>query len=92
VAVQLDLDDGVVARAGIALTAVGATNLAAVAAEERLAGAEPADAVLDEAARLAADAAEPFDDVRGSAEYKREMVRVFVRRGLSRALEMARAD
>jgi aerobic carbon-monoxide dehydrogenase medium subunit len=90
-AVQLEVDDGRVARAGIALTAVGATNLRASAAEEALAGAAPSDEVFDEAARLAAEIADPYDDVRGSAEYKREVARVFVRRGLARALEIARS-
>jgi carbon-monoxide dehydrogenase medium subunit len=89
-AVQLELEDGHVARAGIALTSVGSVNIAAVEAEEALRGAEPSDAALDDAARLAARAADPSTDVRGSADYKREVVRVFVRRGLARALEIAR--
>jgi carbon-monoxide dehydrogenase medium subunit len=89
-AVQLELDDGHVAQAGIALTSVGSINIAAVGAEDALRGAEPTDAALDEAARLAAQAADPSTDVRGSADYKREVVRVFVRRGLARALEIAR--
>ena len=37
------------------------------------------------------DAAEPTSDVRGSAEYKRDIVRVFVKRGLDRALAIARS-
>jgi aerobic carbon-monoxide dehydrogenase medium subunit len=69
---------------------VGATNLRASAAEEALAGAAPNDEAFDEAARLAAEIADPYDDVRGSAEYKREVARVFVRRGLAQALEIAR--
>ncbi|HXF57600.1 MAG TPA: xanthine dehydrogenase family protein subunit M [Actinomycetota bacterium] len=90
VAVQLTLDDGKVGRAGIALTAVGPTNLWAVEAEQALAGAEPTEEAFAEAARLAARAAEPTTDVRGSAEYKRHMVEVYTRRGLARALELAR--
>ena len=49
-----------------------------------------ADEVIAEAARLAARAAEPRDDVRGSAAYKRDVVRVFVQRGLKTALMRAR--
>jgi aerobic carbon-monoxide dehydrogenase medium subunit len=89
-AVQLEMANGGIGRAGIALTAVGATNLRASAAEEALAGAAPSDEAFDEAARLAAEIADPYDDVRGSAQYKREVARVFVRRGLAQALEIAR--
>lgn len=91
VAVQLELDGGKISRAGIALTAVGPQNLKAAAAESALTGAEPTAEAFDEAARLAADVAQPASDVRGSAEYKREVVRIYVRRGLDRALEIARA-
>jgi aerobic carbon-monoxide dehydrogenase medium subunit len=88
-AVALELDDGSIRRAGIGLTAVAPQNLHAKAAEEALAGAAPDDEAFDEAARLAAEAAEPISDLRGSAEYKRETARVFVRRGLGTAHEMA---
>jgi len=50
---------------------------------------EPTPEAFDEAARLAADAADPIDDVRGSAAYKRAVVSAYVRRGLDRALELA---
>jgi carbon-monoxide dehydrogenase medium subunit len=89
-AVQVEMRNGHIGRAGIALTAVGATNVACRAAEAALAGAEPGDDALEEAARLAAEAAEPWDDIRGSAAYKRQVARVFVRRGLARAVEIAR--
>jgi carbon-monoxide dehydrogenase medium subunit len=90
VAVQVELDDGRIGRAGIGLTAVGPTNLKATAAEQALAGSEPTADAIAEAARLAAQASEPRSDVRGSAEYKRDVVRVFVQRGLQRALDRAR--
>ena len=85
VAVQLSLDDGRVRRAGIGLTAVAPINLRAVAAEEALTGAELGDEAIREAGRLAAEAAEPHSDLRGSAEYKRNVIRVFVERGLRTA-------
>jgi aerobic carbon-monoxide dehydrogenase medium subunit len=87
VAVHLSMADGRVGRAGIALTAVGPTNLRATAAEEVLAGAELSDEVIAEAARLAAEAAQPHSDARGSADYKRTVVRVFTERGLRKAAE-----
>jgi aerobic carbon-monoxide dehydrogenase medium subunit len=91
VAVQISLANGTVDRAGIGLAAVGPTNLKATAAEESLAGAGLTDDAIAEAARLAAEAAQPHDDVRGSAEYKRNVVRVFTERGLRTAAEAARA-
>jgi carbon-monoxide dehydrogenase medium subunit len=90
VAVHLAMDDTKVARAGIALTAVGPTNLRATAAEEALVGAEPTDEAIAEAARLAAEAAQPHSDTRGSADYKRTVVRVFTERGLRAAREGVR--
>jgi carbon-monoxide dehydrogenase medium subunit len=91
-AVHLVLSNGTVATAGIALTAVGPRNIRATDAEAVLAGSDPTSELLDEAADLASRAAQPADDVRGTAEYKRNVVRVFVRRGLDRALELARAS
>ncbi|MGH3052139.1 MAG: FAD binding domain-containing protein [Gaiellaceae bacterium] len=87
VAAHVSFDNGKVGRAGIALTGVGPRNLRANAAEEALAGAELNDESIAEAARLAADAAEPHDDVRGSAEYKRNVVRVFTERALRKIAE-----
>ena len=90
-AVFLSFDDGKMGRAGIGLTSVGLTNVAATAAEEALAGNAPSEELFAEAARLAAEASSPSSDVRGSEKYKRHIVDVFVRRGLARAAEMAAA-
>ena len=92
VAVQLELSNGTVGRAGIALTAVGSRNIEATDAEASLAGSEPTEEAFTEAGRLAAAAADPITDVRGSAEYKRHVVEVFVRRGLARSLALARGE
>jgi len=91
VAVQLALDDGRIASAGIGLTSVGPRNVKATDAEASLQGPEPTDAAFAEAGRLAARAADPASDLRGSADYKRHVVQVFVQRGLARALEIAQA-
>jgi aerobic carbon-monoxide dehydrogenase medium subunit len=89
VAVAVDMSDSIVARAGIALTGVGPSNIKAVEAEGVLAGSElDADAV-EEAARLAAEAARPRTDHRGSADYKRHVVRTFVVRALESAVPIA---
>ena len=90
-ALHLSLSDGTIERAGIGLTAVGSKNLQPTDAEASLAGAEPTEAAFAEAGRLAAEASSPVTDVRGSAEYKRHIVDVYVRRGLATALEKARA-
>jgi carbon-monoxide dehydrogenase medium subunit len=89
VAVHLALDNGTVGRAGIALTGVGPSNLKATAAEESLAGAQLTDETISKAAQLAAEAAQPRTDNRGSADYKRDVVRVFTERGLRKAAAAA---
>jgi carbon-monoxide dehydrogenase medium subunit len=89
VAVHVSFSNGGVGQAGIALTGVGPTNVRAEAAEQALAGHALDDEAIDEAARLAGDAAQPFADVRGSEAYKRNAVRVLVGRGLRKAAEVA---
>ncbi len=90
VAVQVELNGGKVAKAGIGLASVGPSNIKANAAEKAIEGHEPTDSLIAEAARLASEAAEPKSDVRGSAEYKKDVVRVFVQRGLKTAIARAR--
>ena len=90
VAVHLVMDDGKVGSAGIGLTAVGPQNLKAEKAEASLKGARLDDAAIKQAAALAAEAADPKADHRGSVEYKRNVVRVFTERGLKRARDRAR--
>jgi carbon-monoxide dehydrogenase medium subunit len=92
VAVHLSFENGTVDRAGIALTAVAPHNVRASAAEEALAGSELDDEAIATAARLAAEAADPRDDIRGSADYKRSVVRVFTERGLRQAAGAARRE
>jgi carbon-monoxide dehydrogenase medium subunit len=82
-------DDGRIAAAGIGLCAVGAHSIKATEAEAALIGQTPSDELIAEAARLAAAASEPKADIRGSAEYKRDVARVFVQRGLHTAVNSA---
>jgi len=84
VAVALETSGGTVSRAGIALTGVGGSTIAAAAAAAALAGKALTAETIEQAAGLAAQAAQPRTDHRGSAEYKRHMVRTFVVRLLSR--------
>src|SRR3954452_1124280 len=93
VATHLTLDEsGRIAAAGVALTAVGPTNIKAIDAEQAILGATPDADAFRAAGRLAAAAADPRDDVRGSAEYKRHVVDVFVQRGLATAAQIATAS
>src|SRR5690348_14562018 len=83
VAVAVETSGGTVARAGIALTGVGGSTIACTEAAGALTGQPLTPEVIEAAADLAAQAARPRTDHRGSAEYKRHMVRTFVIRLLS---------
>jgi carbon-monoxide dehydrogenase medium subunit len=85
VAVAIETSAEKVTRAGIALTGVGGSTINAAAAAESLVGQPLTAESIGQAADLAAQAARPRTDHRGSAEYKRHMVRTFVVRLLSRA-------
>jgi aerobic carbon-monoxide dehydrogenase medium subunit len=90
VAAQVTLAaDGTCAAVGIALTNVGLTPIKAEKAEAALKGKRPDEAVIKQAAQLAADAARPEADLRGSVEYKKDMVRVLTARALRKAIERA---
>ena len=80
VAVAIETSADTVVRAGIALTGVGGSTIGATEAAAALTGKPLTAESIAEAAELAAAAAQPKTDHRGSAEYKRHMVSVFVRR------------
>ena len=82
VAVVLGLKEGRVSAAAIALGAVAPTIIRAFAAEKHLVGKILDDRAIDGASTRARDAARPIDDLRGSAAYRREMVRVSTARAL----------
>jgi len=82
VAVILDLESDSVRSASITLGAVAPTIIHAPDAETYLIGKQLTDEVIEEAARLTMQASKPIDDIRGSAAYRREMVRVCTLRGL----------
>ncbi|MGH7311382.1 MAG: FAD binding domain-containing protein, partial [Candidatus Rokuibacteriota bacterium] len=90
VAVQLALDgSGACERVGIGLTSVGLTSLKAERAEQVLRGKRLDEASIAAAARLAAEQSQPSADLRGSVEYKRDLVRVLTARALRKAAERA---
>ncbi len=91
VAAQLTVGkDDVCERAGIGLTNVGLTPVKARRAEEALRGKKIDGESIKRAAQLAAQGSEPTADLRGSQEYKRDLVRVLAIRALDRALERSR--
>jgi len=90
VAVQLSLaEDGTLSYVGIGLTNVAQVPLFAARSCAHLQGQRPTPERIDGAARMAAEDCNPRSDLRGSAEYKRAMVRELTRRAFLRALERA---
>jgi carbon-monoxide dehydrogenase medium subunit len=90
VAVQITLDaGGACEQIGIGLTNVGSVPIKAAKAEAALKGKRPDEATIKQAAQLAAEAAQPSEDLRGSVEYKKDLVRVLTGRALRRAIERA---
>ena len=87
VAVSVDLVGGRVARAGIGLTGVGSSTIEAKEAADALVGGALDEAGITRAADLAAAAAQPNSDHRGSADYKRHIVHTFVTRILTRVVD-----
>jgi carbon-monoxide dehydrogenase medium subunit len=89
VAVAVETTGETVTRAGIALTGVGGATIEAVEAGHALVGGPLTEESVEHAAELAAEAARPKSDHRGTAEFKRHMVRTFVVRALGRTRERA---
>ncbi|MGH3623103.1 MAG: FAD binding domain-containing protein [Sciscionella sp.] len=85
VAIAIESSGGSVTRAGIALTGVGPRTIGATEAEQALVGSRLDSSTVQRAARLAAEAAQPNSDHRGSAAYKRHLVETFVNRALGGA-------
>ena len=91
VASQVTLSNGVCSRARIALAAVAPVPVRATAAEQALEGQPLTAQAIARAADLAVEAARPISDQRGSADFRRHLVRVLTRRTLTIALERATA-
>jgi xanthine dehydrogenase iron-sulfur cluster and FAD-binding subunit A len=83
VAVIVRLDGETVREVIITQGSVAPTIITSPEAEGFLAGKTLSDDTIKRAAELAMQAAQPIDDVRGSAAYRKEMIRVLVRRALA---------
>lgn len=86
VAVWYRLEQQTIAEARIAISAATERPIRAGAAESVLTGAPAESKSFMRAADAAAEEVQTLADIRGSASYKREMVRVYVRRALEAAL------
>ena len=87
VALTLRTKDGTCEDVRIGLNSVAPTIVHAKQAERALLGKAINDAALRNMGEVAATEVDPMDDNRGSADYKREMVKVLMRRAAQEALE-----
>jgi aerobic carbon-monoxide dehydrogenase medium subunit len=86
VAVSFEADGKMIRAPRVVVSAATEKAIRLKGAEEVLTGSEIDDAVLCRAGDTAADEAETVSDVRGSASYKRELLRVYVRRAVRQAI------
>jgi carbon-monoxide dehydrogenase medium subunit len=86
------LKDGAISDVRLAFGSAAPTAKRCAEAERMLTGQKPTPELLRSAAETAKDLADPVSDGRGSAGYKKEMVPVFIRRALEKALERAGAS
>jgi carbon-monoxide dehydrogenase medium subunit len=87
VAAVVTVENGICTNARIALGAVAATPIRAPKAEQILMGNPLTDVIIEKAAIAASEGCSPISDVRASAEYRKDMVRVFTKRAIKKALE-----
>lgn len=87
--VTLDPDGRAIQDVRIGINGASLTPLRAVAAETALRGRLPDPRLIDDAAVAAQQACAPLDDAEASAEYRLEMVRVYVRRAVAQAVAAA---
>jgi carbon-monoxide dehydrogenase medium subunit len=87
----LALENGKIARAGLAWFGMGATPVRAWQAEMALVGQAPSDLDLRGVAELAISETEPFDDHAATADYRRSVARRIFARTLGEALSLRQA-
>ncbi len=82
VAASMTIEDSLCKDVKIALGSVAPTPIRAKTAEAEVCGKKVDEEVIERAAEAAAKDSRPISDIRASAEYRREMVKVFVKRAL----------
>ena len=90
-AVTLDAAGQRMQAVRIALGAVAPTPIRALRAEDLVRGKEPIPKLLEWAGAAAMEECRPIDDIRGTAAYRKELIRILVQRVLRQAVERARA-
>jgi carbon-monoxide dehydrogenase medium subunit len=91
-AVQLDLDNESRCKSiGIGMGGVGATPLRPLEVVGFLAGKPLSEDIIEEAVSMLPAAVDPIADVRGSADYKRKVAAVALRRALIKARDQGQA-
>jgi carbon-monoxide dehydrogenase medium subunit len=80
------MQDGAIADAGVALSAVGMTTIHLARAEELLRGETPSDELFARAGVIASEDCAPSADGRGPVDYKRHLAGVLTQRALRRAV------
>ncbi len=90
VAVAIVVKNGICREARIGIGAAAPTVFRAAKAEALCIGQRITPEVMDKAADMAAGETKPITDLRSTAEYRREMARVLVKRALEKAMEMAK--
>ncbi len=86
----LDSPNGECQTIRIVLGGVGQVPLRAKKAEARLQGNTINEKLINEAAKIAKEEANPISDLRGTEEYKRAMVELLTKEGIEKALEKAK--
>jgi carbon-monoxide dehydrogenase medium subunit len=86
VAARLDIRDGVIADASVAVGSVNVRPVLAESAAELLRGAEPDSVDAVSVGDAAGAEVEPVADLNGSVDYKRQLVRVLTARALGEVL------
>jgi carbon-monoxide dehydrogenase medium subunit len=76
----------------IALGAVAPTPIRAKKAEEILRGKKLDQGLLDKSGQAASAEASPIDDIRGSADYRRELLAVLTKRAVTQAIQQAEEE
>ncbi len=91
-ATAVTIENGVCTDCRIVLGAVAPVPLRATRAEDSLRGEAVEDDAIERAAELASAEAQPISDIRASAEYRRELVKVLVRRSLLQSIQSIKKD
>jgi carbon-monoxide dehydrogenase medium subunit len=89
VAVMLRMADGICQDIKIALGSVAPTVIRSRRAESLIQGKRPEEVLINEAGEVASEEVTPITDLRSTAEYRREMIWVLVRRAITQALDGA---